>query len=203
MGSRPAAADWVALNDAFREAQGQERLQKYVKRRWQQAKEFAHWLEQDSLTTLSQEQAMVLYRASGGNQSRKFSLNDLEEVRDSLDFLLHDTIKLEGRFDECASDGGGFKLDGAGKEFVSYLLCLRNPRLLGVWNGNAERLLRRMGMYGTIKKPGPVGIRYIDLMEGLQAVRMRLGLPDFREVDQLAYSVARSSRIGAGGGGSG
>ena len=110
---------------------------------------------------------------------------------------------MEGRFEECASEGGGFKLNGAGKEFVSYLLCLRNPGLLGVWNNNAERLLRRMGMHGRIKKPGPVGIRYIDLMEGLQAIRMRLGLPDFREVDQLAYAAARSGRIGDRGSGSG
>ena len=40
---------------------------------------------------------------------------------------------------------------------------------------------------------GPVGIRYLDLMEALALVRARLGLRDFIEVDVLAYLSTRPS----------
>ena len=164
----------------------------YRKRRWEKAAEFASWLDEDALAALEPEQALRLYRASGGRDGGGFSSNPIAEVRDSLDFLLYDTIKLEGRFDECVMDGGAYKLAGAGREFVSWLLCLRNPHLFGVWNSNAERMLRRMGAYPESMKRGPVGIRYLDLLEGLAWVRSQAGLPDYIEVDVVAYLSTRS-----------
>ena len=163
----------------------------YRKRRWDRAAEFASWLEQDALTSLEPSQALQLYRASGGRQAEAFGSTPVEELRDSLDFLLYDTIKLEGRFDECASDHGAYRLPGTGREFASWLLCLRNPALLGVWNGSAERMLKRMGAFPESMKRGPEGIRYLDLMEALAMVRSRLGLRDFIEVDILAYLSTR------------
>ena len=163
----------------------------YRKRRWGREAEFAGWLEQDALASLPEEHALALYRASGGREVSAFSGIAIEELRDTLDFLLYDTIKLEGRFDECVSPDGGYKLPGAGKEFISWLLCLRNPQLLGVWNSNSERMLKRVGAYPDTMNRGPVGIRYLDLMEALAGLRARLGLRDFIEVDVLAYLSTR------------
>ena len=148
-------------------------------------------LEQNALPFLESEQALRLYRASGGRRPAEFRSTPIEELRDSLDFLLYDTIKLEGRFDECASDEGAYSMPGAGREFVSWLLCLRNPALLAVWNSNAERMLKRLGTYPQTMNRGPVGIRYLDLMESLAGVRARVGLRDFVEVDILAYLSTR------------
>ena len=195
MSDRRAAnvAGPAGLRELYDEATELGRLDAYRKRRWDRAEEFATWLHQDALPSLSPDQALRLYRASGGRDAASFSANPIEEVRDSLDFLLYDTIKLEGRFDECASDGGAYKLAGAGKEFVSWLLCLRNPALLGVWNGNAERMLRLMGSYPESMKRGPTGIRYLDMLEALARVRAQSGLPDFIEVDVLSYLATRPS----------
>ena len=165
----------------------------YRKRRWGRAAEFASLLEQEALESLSAADALSLYRASGGREAAAFTGTAMEELRDTLDFLLYDTIKLEGRFDECASPDGGYKLLGAGKEFVSWLLCLRNPTLLGIWNSNAERMLKRVGAYPDAMNRGPVGIRYLDLMEALARLCARTGLHDFIEVDVLAYITTRPS----------
>ena len=145
---------------------------------------------------MSPEQAAGLYRASGGGRLREFRTNPIEEVRDSLDFLLYDTIRLEGRFDECADAEGAYKLAGAGKEFVSYLLCMREPSLLGIWNSNAEGMLRALGIFPATLRKGRLGTRYMDLLEALQRVRGQLGLVDYREVDEFAYTVARLARSG-------
>ena len=163
----------------------------YRKRRWGRAGEFAGWLDQNALASLPEESALALYRASGGRDASAFSATPIEEMRDALDFLLYDTIKLEGRFDECVSPDGGYKLPGAGREFISWLLCLRDPQLLGVWNSNAERMLKRVGAYPDTMNRGPVGIRYLDLMEALAGLRARLGLRDFIEIDVLAYLSTR------------
>ena len=57
----------------------------------------------------------------------------------------------------ASSAGGAYKLSGAGREFISWLLCLRNPALLCVWNANAERMLRRAGAYPRRHEAGASG----------------------------------------------
>ncbi len=179
------------LRSMYDEAVGLGKVDAYRKRRWDRASEFIPWLDEGALPDLSSDQAVRLYRASGGRDVAAFAANPIEEVRDSLDFLLYDTIKLEGRFDECASEGGAYKLDGAGKEFVSWILCLRNPTLFGVWNGNAERMLRLVRAYPESMKRGPTGIRYLDMLEALARVLVQGRLPDFIEVDIVSYVATR------------
>ena len=184
----------AALRQIHDEASESGKLDSYRKRRWSRAAEFVAWLEPDVLSDLSPEQAIRLYRASGGRDSAAFSAIPIEEVRDSLDFLLYDTIKLEGRFDECVSPDGAYKLAGAGKEFISWLLCLRNPTLFCVWNGNAEKMLRRAGAYPSAMKRGPEGIRYLDLLEALARLAAQARLPDFIAVDEMAWLAAKPPR---------
>ena len=181
----------AALRRLYDGASSSGALDAYRKRRWSRAAEFAGWLEQEALAELQPEQALRLYRASGGRESAAFSTISIEELRDSLDFLLYDTIKLEGRFDECASPGGAYKVPGAGREFVSWLLCLRNPALFCVWNGNAEKLLRRAGAYSSAMKRGPEGIRYLDLLEALGRLGAQVGLSDFIAVDETAWLASK------------
>ena len=183
-----------SLRRLYEEAGDSGSLDSYRKRRWSRAAEYAGWLEPEAIAILKPEQALRLYRASGGRDSASFAGNSVEDLRDSLDFLLYDTIKLEGRFDECAAPGGAYKLDGAGKEFVSWLLCLRNPSLFCVWNANAERMLRRAGAYPKSMAHGPEGIRYLDMLEALGRLGSQAGLPSFIAVDELAWLVDRPVR---------
>jgi len=163
----------------------------YRRKKWSRSAEFHQWLQEDTLPELKMEQAMDLYRASGGRDAAGFKSNSIEEIRDGVDFLLYDNIKLEGRFDECAATEGAYRMAGAGKEFPSYLLCLSNPGLFAVWNANAEGLLKRAGLLSAGIERGPMGIRYLDLLEALNQVRARSGRHDFREIDELAYQAAR------------
>jgi hypothetical protein len=156
------------------------------------SEELAGWLSDAAPPSLSMDQALPLYSASGGNRRADFKINTIEEVRDWLDSLLYDTVMLEGRFTECAAEGGAYKLAAAGKEFVSYLLCLKDPSLFAVWNSWAERTLRKLGMYPERLRKGPLGVRYLDVLEALALVRRRLGLGDFRGVDEFSYAIART-----------
>jgi hypothetical protein len=179
------------VQEIFTLAQDDPRNLEYRRKKWSRSAEFQQWLQQESLLTLSMEQALELYRASGGRDSAGFKTNTIEDIRDGLDFLLYDNIKLEGRFDECAAPEGAYRMAGAGREFPSYLLCLSNPGLFAVWNANAEGLLKQAGLFPASIKHGPVGIRYLDLLESLNGVRAQSGRRDFREIDELAYQAAR------------
>ncbi len=186
--------DWRELSESFREAVEAGVLDTFRRRRWSYDENPSAWLEQDNLTVLTQSQADSLYRAAGGRHITKFRTNSIEDVRDSVDFLLYDTIKLENRFEECALDTGGFGLMGAGREWPSYLLTLREPTLFAPWNPHTERSLRRLGLLPPGLKHGHTGLGYIDLLDALQVVRIRLGLPDFRAVDEFCYLNGRISR---------
>jgi len=184
----------TTTDELFVLAQDDQRLLNYRRKKWLRSAEFHQWLQQDALLELTMDQALELYRASGGRDTAEFKTNTIEDVRDGLDFLLYDTIKLEGRFDECAAPEGAYRMAGAGLEFPSYLLCLSNPGLFGVWNANAEGLLKQAGLLPSNIKRGPIGIRYLDILGALNQVRARSGRQDFREIDELAYQAARGKR---------
>lgn len=187
IGTRP---DWPALAHAFGNAANAGELDAFRRRRWGDA-DAAEWLEQDALAGLTDTQAATLYRAAGGRQIARFRANPIEEVRDAVDFLLYDTIKLENRFEECAVETGGFGLAGAGKEWPSYLLTLREPKLFAPWSSHTERALRRWGLLPAGFKGGHPGLCYIDLLDILHGLRVRVGLPDFRSVDEFCYLNGR------------
>jgi hypothetical protein len=193
----PGGSDWVALGEDFLQAQTQPYFQNYRRKRWQLFDTFSEWINEVSLPSLSTAQAQSLYAAAGGRHRRVFNSNSILEIQETLDFLLYDTITLEGRFQECSAENGAYKLAGAGKEFISYLLCVKDPVLFAVWNSNIEKLLKKVGMQTRALTRGPMGICYLDLLDSLTQVRRLLGLSDFRAMDELAYSVARGARHGA------
>jgi hypothetical protein len=190
------------LAQAYRETAQAGVLANYWKRRWQRGAEMADWLSEAELPALSEQRALAIYRASGGAKAREFAANGLADITETIDFLLYDAITLEARFNECVAEGGGYKLAGAGKEFISFLLCLRQPTLLAVWNQAAERGLRRLDRYPRSMGAGHWGLRYLDLLDSAQRLRPEFGLADFREVDEFFYFITRrgaaNSREAAG-----
>lgn len=187
------APDWAQLVEDFRRAEQGGELDAFRRRRWGRDGR-AEWLEQDYLTGLSESQASSLYSGAGGRQGKKFATNPIAEIRDAVDFLLYDTIKLENRFEECAAEDGGFGLSGAGKEWPSYLLTLRESSLFAPWSPHTERTLRRVGMLPPRLRSGHPGLGYIDLLDALAALAHRLQLPDFRIVDEFCYFNGRQKR---------
>ena len=185
------------MSKTFEQSVHAGELDGFRRRRWQYADDPSAWLDQDSLATLTHPQADALYRASGGRRIAKFRGNPIEEIRDSVDFLLYDTIKLENRFEECALETGGFGLAGAGREWPSYLLTLRDPSLFAPWNPHTERALRRLRLLPPGWKQGHPGLCYIDLLDTLHVLRVRLGFQDFRAVDEFCYLNARISKASA------
>ena len=192
----PGGTDWVALREDFVQARAQPHLQNYRRKRWLLSDKFAGWIGDIALPSLSMEQALSLYAAAGGRHQAAFKSNSILEIQDTLDFLLYDTVGLEGRFHECGAESGAYKLAGAGKEFISYLLCVKDPMLFAVWNSNVERAVKKLGMPGVVLNHGRLGICYLDLLGALAQVRRMLGLADFRTMDEFAYAVTRGARQG-------
>ena len=188
--------DSAALAAEYQSAYEHGELDRYYFRRWRSPSAWAGWLSETRLPDLAPAQALTLYRAAGGRSSKIFAANPIAEVRDAIDFLLYDTITLEARFNECVAEEGAYKLAGAGPEFVSWLLCLRNPTLLAIWNPAAERALKRLGRYPPTMARGHWGLRYLDLLEAMQQIRRQYALADYPEVDHFCYFISRQWRPG-------
>ena len=103
MVTRPGSADWLGSLQTYQQALADGRLDAYRNRRWRQSQEFAGWLDEQNIPSLAVDQAQAIYRASGSRKTKEFIAIPIEEIRDSLDFLLFDTLGLEKRFDESAS----------------------------------------------------------------------------------------------------
>ena len=191
MAVRSGAAKPIGLWEFYQETANRGYLAEYRRRRWSRFAECRNWLAQESLAELSWDQGITLFRASGARGIREFRTNQLEEVRDTLDFLLYDTITLEVRFAECAASGGSYHMPGVGKEFVSYILCLRDPSLFGIWQPYVPRALRLMGRCPANLGKGHLGLGYLDLLDGLQRVKQESEVADFRAVDEYCFAVTR------------
>ena len=85
MSSQLSTAD---LRRLYGQALESGALDGYRRRRWSRVAEFSGWLEQGALAGIEPDQALRLYRASGGRDVSSFSAIPIEELRDSLDFLL-------------------------------------------------------------------------------------------------------------------
>lgn len=184
----------AALSAAYQSAFEQGELDTYYFRHWRFPDVRAKWLSPDRLPDLSPQQALTLYHAAGCRRTQAFTANPIAEIRDTLDFLLYDTITLEARFNECAAPDGAYKLAGTGPEFLSWLLCLTNPTLFAVWNPSAERALKRLGCYPPAMAKGHWGLRYLDLLDAMQRIRRQFALADYPEVDQFCYFISRKWR---------
>ena len=160
-------------------------------RRWQHAAEFRRWLEQDALRTLTLDQACLMYSACGGRKAKGFGSNALEEIREAFDFLLYDPLSLEGRFSECVTEGSAYELKGSNKAFISYLLCVKDPLLFGVWTPSSDKGLAMLGFITPKERsasPGTKYVRYLDLLWGL---RRTAGMADFQELDRFLFWMAK------------
>ena len=197
MATKSGAATPLGLWETYREAANGGYLAEYRRLRRSRFAEYQIWLEQEALAGLSWDQGLTLFRSSGARGIKEFQTNQLEEVREALDFLLHDPIGLEGRFAECAADGGSYHLPGLDKKFVSYLLCLRDPSLFGIWQSYVPRALRLMGWCPPKLGKGHLGLGYLDLLEALQRVRQETGLADYRGVDEYCYAITRRPKPAA------
>ncbi|MCE2466080.1 MAG: hypothetical protein J4G01_08465, partial [Dehalococcoidia bacterium] len=118
---------------------------------------------------MSTEQAHILYSASGGRKMKEFKTNTVDEIRDSIDFLLYDPLSLDGRFSECVDPEGAYTLKGSGKGFVSYLLCVCYPQLFGHWSSYSDRSLSLLGIARPkarklVQGQGTTYVQYLDLL---------------------------------------
>ena len=177
----------------FREFAEREGFASKLGRRWAKLAEFRPWLAQEGLAALTWTQTAALYTTAGCRPLREFRENPLEEVREAIDFLLYDPISLEGRFNEVVAADGSYKLKGAGREFASYLLCVKDSDLFGVWDASAERGLKRLGLLPPSLRQGHVGTGYVEFLDILWRVRVSTGIRYFPTVDIFLRAIADGS----------
>ena len=60
--------------------QNERLLLNYRRKKWLRSGEFQQWLQQEELLTLTKDQAVELYRASGGRDTAQFKANTIEHL---------------------------------------------------------------------------------------------------------------------------
>jgi len=163
----------------------------FRKKRWGEFEKCRGWLDQNALPYLSLEHSLVLFRASGSKGIKAFGANKIDEIRESLDFLLYDPVSLEGRFAECVALDGAYHCVGFDKGLVTFLLCLKEPSLFGIWQPYVVKALKIFGNCPVNFGKGHMGLAYLDLLDALMEIRRVTGLSDFISVDEYCYAITR------------
>ncbi|MBI2170511.1 MAG: hypothetical protein HYU30_00595 [Chloroflexi bacterium] len=163
------------------------------RRKWGKAARAKELVQEDTLNTLTLEQADELYRCLPVSQRGRpvFLSNPLQEIRECLWFLLYEQIMYEIRVYEFLDEMGGYRLKGGDQSLAAAMLCTKDPDLYGPISSHTAKGLKLLGMYPTFDKNESQAGRFQKVQETLYYLFRLVGLNDLRDTDDFLEALAR------------
>jgi len=126
----------------------------------------------------------------------KKATEDMERLRRALSFLQDESVDIDTRVREALRKDGSYKVPGMGKNLVTAILHVFNPKKYCVWNNRVEDSLKRLGKMpsGSIAKPGRFYRR-------INSVAMELAeelSTDLTTMDMFMYYLSSEGRTAKG-----
>ncbi len=184
-------ATFQDLVHRFNELLFSGQLEKLRQRKWGRSAAVLELLEERRVETLSPEDAYRLYRGLPISQGKRkaFLGNPIQDIRDSLWFLLYGEAPYEIRVWELLDDLGGYRLAGADRQLISALLCLKEPWLYGLANARVDRALRRLRLAPSLDRNESNAGKFQKTQESLWRLRTAAGFPDLTVTDDFLDSL--------------
>ncbi|MFW9885134.1 MAG: hypothetical protein ACFFEX_12180 [Candidatus Thorarchaeota archaeon] len=145
------------------------------------------------ISTLLIEEAMEVFSKLRTGRSRKpeeFRSNGINQIRESLYYILYGEDDLSKRLSETVSSEGKYKLSNAGKDFISTILNVIYPDTCAIWNSAVEKGLHKIGLIPPTIRGESLGERYIRITSAIKALRDLGGFADFGITDEFISHVA-------------
>ena len=132
---------FYALVYRFRLLEQGSDLDRMRKRKWAKARIAHKLIQDDRIQALTPNEAGELYRSLPIPQGKRsdFLGNPIEELRESLWFLLYEELSYEMRVWEFLDDMGGYRLKGGDRSLAAALFFTREPSLYGLVNTNVGK----------------------------------------------------------------
>jgi len=132
---------FYALVYRFRLLEQGSDLDRMRKRKWAKARIAHKLIQDDRIQALTPNEAGELYRSLPIPQGKRsdFLGNPIEELRESLWFLLYEELSYEMRVWEFLDDMGGYRLKGGDRSLAAALFFTREPSLYGLVKTNVGK----------------------------------------------------------------
>ena len=184
---------FYALVDRFRLLEQGNGLEGMRKRKWAKVRIALELIQEERIQGLTQDEASELYRSLPISQGKRsdFLDNPIEELRESLWFLLYEELSYEMRVWEFLDDMGGYRLKGGDRSLAAALFFTREPLLYGLVNTNVEKGLRRLGMAPRYGRNESHAGRFQKAQEAVWQVQGMAGFEDFSVTDDFLEALAK------------
>lgn len=124
-------------------------------------------------------------------RQKKWYLADMEKLKESLKYLLDESINIQDRFDNMVYLHGKYHVRGISNGLATAILHLYNPKEYGVWNKRSKKALYLLGK--TPEVTGSWGSDYIAINKKLYELRDFLGT-DLTTLDCFLGKIAVKSK---------
>lgn len=178
------------LQQLAKEFKREDKAGSFEERRkdWWEKLDYDKFITREAIDQLSAEDALKLYKNTGWGVKlypHTFIENGIERIKDSLQYLLYGDAPLEERFTNVVDPNGSYKIKGTGREFASFLLCVKDPQEYGIWNGAVDDGLKLLKMTPRRKRGEKVGETYIKVLQVLKKLQDKCGFGDLQITDEF------------------
>lgn len=171
--------------------------QEWINKRWEDHGRWKEWIAPEKIDNLSDEELKTkffeYYNKGAGRHPfdarwRNKITEDMAKFRETLKFLLDETIPLEHRLNEVLNSDGTYHINGMGKALVTSLLMDLNLDKYSTWNGKTEISLKVLGLMPNGN--GSFGEKYELIMDILTHIRDLSPNISFLEIDHFEHIIS-------------
>ena len=123
-------------------------------------------------------------------QKNKY-LADMEKLKESLKYLLNESIEIKDRFDNMVDLSGKYHVKGMNIGLATAILHVYNPKKYGVWNGRSNKALKLLGKLP--ENIGSLGSNYVMFNKKLHDLKDLLKT-DLTTIDCFLGKITEKSR---------
>jgi outer membrane protein assembly factor BamB/thermostable 8-oxoguanine DNA glycosylase len=112
---------------------------------------------------------------------------DMPKLRETIAFLLNESIDIKTRINEVLKGNGRYKIAGMGKNLATAILHVFKPDKYAIWNNRVEDALKKFGLLPRLS--GDLGEHYLKLNQVLTDLKTKLNT-DLTTVDMFMYYIS-------------
>jgi len=176
-----------------------EEAQRWKEKRWKYHKRWKEWIDPNKLDTLSDDELkrrfLEYFNEGAGRHPfnaiyRDRIVRDIKKFRETMKFLLNESIPVRERLNEILNKDGRFHIEGIGKALATSILMDLDPQKYATWNNKTNMGLEALGLTPQFARGDDWGTKYEKVMEILRHIKdLKLEL-SFLEVDHFLHIVS-------------
>ena len=176
-----------------------EEAQTWIKQRKEDHNRWKEWIDPSRLNTLSDDELknkfLEYFNEGAGRHPfnavyRDRIVRDINKFRETMKFLLDESIPVNKRLNEILNKSGSHHIEGIGKGLATSILMDLNPQKYATWNNKTNMGLEALGLTPEFARGDDWGIRYEKVMESIRHIRILKPELSFLEIDHFLHIVS-------------